>query len=132
MIVAIQARRMLGIGIILVALYSAVPAEAQNATERYIPIGQSPGVSHNFTEVGKIVAVDPQRKSVTVVTPSGTLVIGIRKESRIWVDRTKSKQTNLVGGFADLKSGSTIEVKFVDSKQKRFADWVKIEALPSR
>ena len=67
-----------------------------------------------------------------MATQSGKLVIGIRADSKIWLDRSKLKQTNLVGGFADLKSGSTIEVKFVDSKQKRFADWVKIEALPLR
>ena len=132
MITVIQARRMVGIPAILIALYVAVPAGAHMATERFIPIGQSPGVSHILTEVGKIDAVDAARKSITVVTPSGTLVIGIRKDSIIWLDRTKLKQSNLVGGFADLKSGSTIEVKFVDRNRKKFADWVKIEALPPR
>ena len=132
MIAAIQARRLLGIGTILVVLSSAVPADAQNATERYIPIGQSPGVSHVLTAIGKIEAVDPARNSINVATPSGTLVIGIRKECKIWLDRTKLEQTNLEGGFADLKLGSTIEVKFLDPARKRIADWVKIEALPLR
>ncbi len=123
---------MLGMWTILVALCSAVPAEAQNATERYIPLGQSSGVSFKLTVVGKIEAVDPARKSVTVATPSGPLIIEIREKSRIWLDRTKLKQTNLKGGFADLKSGSTIEVKFVDRNRNKFADWVKVEALPLR
>ena len=132
MIAAIQARRMLGMWTILVALCSAVPAEAQYATERYIPLGQSPGVSFKLTVVGKIKAVDPARKSVTVATPSGPLIIEIREKSRIWLDRTKLKQTNLKGGFADLKAGSTIEVKFVDRNRNKFADWVKVELLPLR
>ena len=130
MIAAIQARRTLGIAVLLVSLCAAVPAAAHKATERFIPIGQSPGVSRVQTEIGKIEGVDPRRQSVTISTSSGILVIGIRHDSKIWVDRSKSKQTSLVGSFADLKSGSTIEVKFADPARKQFADWVKVEAAP--
>ena len=132
MISIIQARSMVGIPALLIALYAAVPAQAHMATERYIPIGQSPGVSHVLTEVGKIEAVDAARQSITVATPSGILVIGIQAQSKIWLDRTRLMQSNLVGGFADLKSGSTVEVKFVDRNRKKFADWVKIEAPAPR
>jgi len=132
MIETIQARRMLGIWTILVALCSAVPGAAHKATERYIPIGQSPGVSNVLTKVGKIEAVDPVRKSITIATPSGPLVIGIREDSKIWIDRTKLKQSNLEGGFADLKSGNLVEIKFLDPDNKRIADWVKVEAPPLR
>jgi hypothetical protein len=132
MMVRIQARRLLGITTILVTLCSAVPAASQKATERFIPIGQSPGVSHVLTEVGKIETVDPRRKTITMATPSGILVIGVRDGSKIWVDRSKLKQTNLVGGFADLKRGRTIEVRFVDIKKKQLADWVKVESPAAR
>lgn len=132
MIATIQARRTLGIWTILAALCSAALADAHKATERYIPLGQSPGVSHVLTAVGKIEGVDPRRKSITIATSSGILVIGIRQDSKIWVDRSKSKQTSLVGSFADLKSGSAIEVKFADPARKQFADWVKVEAAPPR
>lgn len=131
MIVAIQTRRALGIWAVLAVLGTAVPALAHKATERFIPIGQSPGVSHVLTEVGKLEGVDPRRRSITMATPSGLLVIGIRAETKIWVDRTKSKLTNLNGSFADLKSGRTIEVRFIDPKKKQIAVWVKIEAPPA-
>jgi len=132
MIAAHQARRILGICVVLAALVTSAPAGAHMATERYIPIGQSPGVSHNLTVVGKIEAADPARKTVTVATPSGNLVVEIRQDSKIWVDRSKLKQTNLVGQFADLRQGSTVEVRFTDPVRKRFAAWVKVEAAPSR
>ncbi|MDA1326660.1 MAG: hypothetical protein O3C34_18210 [Proteobacteria bacterium] len=128
MIAAIALRRILGIGTMLVTLYAAMPAAAHRATERYIPLGQSPGVSHTFTVVGKIEAVDQGRRTVTVATPSGRLVVQIRKETNIWVDRTKQKQTSLDGAFIDLKSGRTIEVKFIDPDRKQVVDWVKVEA----
>jgi len=132
MIAARQARRILGICVVLVALVAPAPAGAQMATERYIPIGQSPGVSHNLTVVGKIEASDPARKTVTVATPSGNLAVEIRPDSKIWVDRSKLKQTNLVGQLSDLRPGSTIEVRFADPDRKRFAAWVKVEAAPAR
>lgn len=132
MIAATQTRRKLGILAFSVALLSAMPAPAHKATERFIPLGRSPGVSHDFTVVGKIEAVDQRRRSVTIATPSGNLVVEIRKEAKIWVDRTKLKQTNIVGGFIDLKSGRTIEVKFANPDRKRVVDWVKVEAPPVR
>ena len=125
---AIALRRIVGIGTMLVTLYAAMPAAAHRATERFIPLGQSPGVSHNFTVVGKIEAVDSDRRTVTVATPSGKLVVEIRKEADIWIDRTKQKQTSLDGAFVDLKSGRTIEVKFIDPDRKQIVEWVKIEA----
>jgi hypothetical protein len=128
MIAAIALRRTISIGTMLVTLYAAMPATAHRATERFIPLGQSPGVSHNFTVVGKIEAVDSGRRTVTVATPSGKLVVKIRKEADIWIDRTKQKQTSLDGAFVDLKSGRTIEVKFIDPDRKQVVEWVKIEA----
>lgn len=132
MILPILARRMLGIAVVIIAAHSAAPVHAQSATERYIPLGQSPGVSYKFTVVGKIEAVDPQRKSITVAGPSGTIVVDIEDKTYIWLDRTKIKQTNLHGGFGDLVPGRIVEVKFRDHDRKRHADWVKVETAPLR
>ena len=132
MMMAIHARRMFGIGTIVVALYAAAPADAHVAAERYIPLGQSPGVSHKLTVVGKIEVVDPERRSITIAAPSGPIVVEIRDETQIWLDRTKIRQTNLNGNFADLLVSRTVEVKFVDRDRMQFADWIKIEALPLR
>jgi hypothetical protein len=132
MISTIQARRMAGTLAFLIALCATGLTQAHMAAEQFIPIGQSPGVSHVLTEVGKIETVDAAGKSITMATPSEKLVFGIEAKSKIWLDRTKLKQSNLVGSFADLKTGSTIEVKFVDPSRKKFADWIKIEAPAPR
>jgi hypothetical protein len=121
-------RQLLGVAAVMVAVGGAGPARAHMATERYIPIGQSPGVSHKLTVIGKIEAVDPQRKSITLAGPSGLIVVGVEDKTRIWLDRTKMRRTNLDGGFDDLVPGRVVEVKFRDQDRKRSADWVKVEA----
>ena len=126
MMTARQARRTLGICAVLAALYPAATALAQKTTERYIPIGQSPGVSHTLTEVGKIEAADSGRRSITITTPSGRLSLEVPPAAPIWVDRSRLRQTNLVGGFADLVPGRTVEVRFVDPDRKQAAAWVKV------
>ena len=120
-------RRMLGTGTILTMLSFNLPLEAHKAAERYIPIGQSPGVSHKFTVVGKIEAVNTGLRSVTVASPSGNLTIEIPNDARIWIDRSKLKRTNLNGGFTDFMAGRTIEVEFVDPNRKRVVDWIKVD-----
>jgi hypothetical protein len=131
MSIASQTRRLLGAGALLVTLATALPATAHKATERFIPLGQSPGISHKFTIVGKIEAVDAGRRAVTIATPSETRTVPIGPTSRIWVDRSKLRQTNLNGGFSDLAVGRTIEIRFVNPDRKQVVDWVKVEAPAS-
>jgi hypothetical protein len=45
-------------GALLLALLVLPPAYAQKATEQFIPIGQSPGISGVETRIGEIVASD--------------------------------------------------------------------------
>lgn len=124
----IDARRLLGICTILAAVGAATPAGGQKATERYIPLGQSPGVSQKLTVIGRISAVDPQRRTITVAGPSGAGAVEVKGDTRIWIDRSKAGQTNINGSFADLRAGRTVEVKFVDPVRKRTAEWIKVEA----
>ena len=42
------------IGIICLLVFSALSADAEKETELYIPIGQSPGLSGEYTVLGKI------------------------------------------------------------------------------
>lgn len=126
MMTARQARRLIGICAILAALHPAATALAQKTTERYIPIGQSPGVSHTLTEVAKIEAADGGRRSLTITTPSGRLAVEVPPNAPIWIDRSKLRQTSLVGGFGDLVPGRTVEVRFANPDRKRTAVWVKV------
>lgn len=115
-----------------IALVSAVlQVHAQKETERYIPLGQSPGVSQKYTSIGEIAHVDPAARTVTITEQTGQRTLKITDKTRIWLDRTKLKQANLTGGFTDLQKGRRVEVKYEDPEQRQIADWVKVEiSLP--
>lgn len=115
-----------------IALVSAVfQAHAQKETERYIPLGQSPGVSQKYTSIGEISHVNPAARTVTITEQTGQRTLKITDKTRIWLDRTKLKQANLTGGFTDLQKGRRVEVKYEDPEQRQIADWVKVEiSLP--
>ena len=105
----------------------AAPAHGQQATERYIPLGQSPGLSGKLTSIGEIAEADPRARTLTLVEPAGPRTVRITEKTRIFLDRTKLKQSNLTGTFADLQKGRRVEVKYEDPAQKQTADWVKVE-----
>ena len=114
--------------VVAVALLGvAGPAYSQKATEQYIPIGQSPGLSGKLTYLGAITQISATSQTITVRDTSAPLAVRMSKATRIWLDRSKLKQTNISGTWADLKPGRRVEVKFVDPKRRDVAEWVKVE-----
>lgn len=116
-----------GVGLLVAVLGATSFAHGQKATERYIPLGQSPGVSQKVTSIGEIAGVDRPKRTMTIVEPAGRRTVRITDKTRIWLDRTKLKQPNLTGTFADLQTGRRVEVKFEDSERRQAADWVKVD-----
>ena len=116
-----------GIGVAVALLGVISHAHGQKETERFIPIGQSPGVSQKHTSIGEIAEVDQQKQMVTIVEPAGRRTVKITEKTRVWLDRTKFKQANLTGSFADLQKGRRVEVKYEDPQRREVADWVKVE-----
>jgi hypothetical protein len=111
-----------------IALLCAVPgAHAQKATERYIPLGRSPGLSGKYNWIGTIADVSARAQTITIADSTGSRTVQISKQTRIWLDRTALKQSNLTGRFADLQKGRRIEIKYLDAEQRQKADWVKVE-----
>ena len=116
-----------GLGTALVLLCASSHAHGQKATEQYIPIGQSPGVSEKyFATVGAIADVNPQEQTVTIADAAGQRTVKISDKTRIWLDRTKLKQTNVAGRFTDLQKGRRAEIKYADERRE-VAEWVKVE-----
>jgi hypothetical protein len=112
----------------VVALLGAVSyVHGQKETERYIPIGQSPGLSQKHSSIGEIAETDPRQRTITFTEPGGRRTVKIAETTRIWLDRTKLKQTNLRGSFADLQKGRRVEVKYEDPEHREVAEWVKVE-----
>ncbi len=113
--------------IVTASLLNPWQTQAQQATEQYVPLGQSPGVSGTLTVIGTIDAIDAARRTITVAGSSGSSSVRVANQTNIWLDRSKIKLVNIVGAFADLATGQTVEVKFVDSDRRQVADWIKVE-----
>lgn len=120
--------RALVLGAAAALMWGAAPLSAQEATERFIPIGQSPGVSGNYAYLGEIVAADSVNRTVTVQGPQGSRTIALTERTRIWLDRSAHRQRNLLGAFADLQVGRRVEVKYEDRERRERADWIKVAA----
>ncbi|MGH8586790.1 MAG: hypothetical protein ACREWE_11630 [Gammaproteobacteria bacterium] len=119
--------RSLFMGLLLVLLSTA--PHAQQATEIYIPIGASPGVSNTSSIIGTIATVSATDNALTVTDAAGTVTVSIPKETPIWLDRSAAAGTNEVGSPADLEAGLTVEVKYREAARAASvtADWIKVQ-----
>ncbi len=120
---------MMVIGIAVLLWGSAPSAHGQRATEMYVPVGQSPGVSGKYTVVGKIETINAQKRTVTIAGSSGTHTATITGRTQIWLDKNKLKLTNQKGTFSDLQVGRTVEIKYEDPKQmgRGASEWIKVQ-----
>jgi hypothetical protein len=125
--------RKLRIGVVLVAVLvcSGSFAHGQRATERFIPLGRSPGVSGKLTTIGTIVSVDPARRRLRIAGSAGPLEVALRDSTRIWIDRHERGLPTLSGTLEDCREGTTAEVKYADPETRQVAEWVKLrDPLP--
>ena len=116
-----------------IILYTLLPAaatiaHAQRTTERYIPLGQSPGLSGKVTVIGTVGAVDGGDRSLAVQSGAGTQHVKLTNATRMWLDRSAAQQPTLSATMADLRPGRRVEVKFTDDNNRTVADWIKIDA----
>jgi hypothetical protein len=116
----------LGLALVVALACNASLAHGQQATERFIPLGQSPGVSGKQSTIGKIVGVAPEERRIDVAGPDGRVSVRIEDSTRIWIDRHRLGQSALAGSFGDLREGLEAEVKYADPDTRRVAEWVKV------
>ncbi len=102
-------------------------ADAEKATELYIPIGQSPGLSGKYSLIGHIDTVDYQNQTLTMSNNSGSYTVRVMDNTWIYLDKSKIQQTNGYGTFSDCRKGQKAEVKFDQNAKGRSAEWIKLE-----
>ena len=117
------------VGVTLGLLAGLSLAHPQKTTERFIPIGESPGLSGKYTKIGNIDAVSTQDRTMTMSAPSGTYTVRIAEETHIWLDKSKIKSTSQEGVFSDLQAGRMVEVKYKDNDLEGPAEWVKVQTV---
>lgn len=102
-------------------------AHAQQAAERFIPLGRSPGLSGQATLLGVIRHADPASGKLTLELKDGRAnAIAITPATHIWVDRSQLRQANVPGGFDDLVPGRRLEA-MPHAGDPSQAEWVKVE-----
>ncbi len=109
-------------------LWGGVPhAFGQKATEMFIPIGQSPGLSGQVTVIGKIETSNAAGRSITIAGSAETWRATITDRTRIWLDKSNLQSINQTGTFDDLKKGLLVEVKYEGNGRKGQgpAEWIK-------
>ena len=109
---------------------AAGPALSQQATERYIPVGQSPGVSGKSAMMGTVAGYEGDMLIVTSPAYATPQRVRMAPGTRIWLDRSASKQTAMPGAVSDLKPGRRVEVKFIDGPRRDSVEWVKVAEAP--
>ena len=109
--------------------FAAYSIHAQQASEIFIPIGKSPGISESLTIVGKIETVNAQQQLLTLSDTTGTYTVKINADTQIWLDNSKLKKTNQVGSAKDCQPGRTAEVKYTEPERAQtvIAEWIKVE-----
>jgi len=128
----VKLKRVMGVVATGIWLWSGMPsAHGQKATEMFIPIGQSPGLSNTISVIGTIETLDPRGHTIAIAGASGGWSATITGRTKIWLDKSKRRLTNEKGTFADLRRGQLVEVKYEDpegrSKAKGPADWIKVQ-----
>ena len=120
--------RCLAAALVATLLCSASVAHGQKATERFIPIGQSPGVSGKLSLVGTIASVDAEERTIEVEASGERIRVTIPEPTPIWIDRHARGLAPVTGAFEDCRAGRTVEVRYADPDSRRGARWVKLGA----
>ncbi len=120
--------RKYAIAVSILWLFTAGQTIAQQQTEIYIPIGESPGLSGTHTDVGQILGFDADSRTLSLAARNGTRPVRITSDTDIWLDRSAAKLRNASGAVSDLVPGRRAEVKYMDPAKRQAAAWVKVEA----
>lgn len=115
------------LGITLASLLCPSTTIAQKATEVFIPIGKSPGLSGKYTMIGTVDSLNMKRGMLTVSDSARTYTVRFRKQTRVYIDRSAYGKPNSRGTMSHCKRGMIVEVKYVDNKVDSSAEWIKLK-----
>jgi len=114
---------------VLILFWGFSNVYAQKATEIFIPIGKSPGLSGKYTSMGKIASLNVQQKALTVSDSTASYTVKITDSTQVWLDRSQMKLSNKKGALEDLRPGVLVEIKYFKNERKDggTAEWIKVE-----
>lgn len=100
----------------------------QKSTELFVPIGESPGLSGVHTLIGRVQAVNPAARTLTVAAAAGARSVRLDDKTLVFIDRSKLRQLSTIGTLADFRPEQNAEVKFRNNNAAAgIAEWVKVQ-----
>lgn len=115
--------RQLTAGIAGFVLAALTTAGAHPATELYIPIGQSPGISHLKSRIGPIASLSATQSGLTIALEGGSVYVAFDRNTKVYVQYADPGKANQLGTYADCRAGLTAEVYTADDGT---VPWVKV------
>lgn len=115
-------QKKLSAALLMMAVLPAAGVFSHPATELYIPIGQSPGISNVKSYVGRIRSLRETDDGFLMNVEGSVSRIDVDESTKIYVDAGPGKK-NRVGTRADCEVGRTVEVYLHESG---VAYWVKV------
>lgn len=111
--------------IVFVALTVGAGAQlwSHPATERYIPIGKSPGISNVKSYIGEIQSVVDTENGFLMSAKSASMQVETDESTMFYLD-TGAGKTNKIGSEEDCRVGRLVEVYLHESG---VAYWIKIK-----
>jgi len=100
---------------------------AQKSTEMFIPLGQSPGLSGEYTRLGKVNAVNILNKTLTMSDSAGSYTFKITDSTQLWLDQSRLNLKNKTASIQDIRKGMRVEIKYMKNKKRGDVEWVKIQ-----
>jgi len=124
-------KKCLGLLLVMLLVMGMLNAKAQKATEIFIPIGESPGVSGLYSKIGTVSSLSEDEQTFILLDSlQQSHNVIVTDSSSIWLDCTMIKEKNVAGSFSDIKEGILLEVKYfraADSSYTDIAEWIKIQ-----
>ena len=119
-------------GLLLLMSVLTLSSQAQRATEKFIPINQSPGLSGEVTVLGKVEQLQLQEQVITVIEAGGeSRNITCTEKTRVWLDRSADRKPAQDGALRHCQVGRRVEIKFQDNDPAKPAEWVKVQMTGS-
>lgn len=115
---------------LLAGLLLPVAASAHRATEVYIPIGESPGVSGKYSTIGLVdeMEIDTGSLRMTGEGEQRSYTVRCDEHTHVYLDRSKLRKRSTEGTLEDVREGVRVEVKYADEEHTRAA-WIKVEIV---
>jgi len=112
-----------GILALLASSMVSLTAAGHPATELYIPIGKSPGISHVKSFIGRIESVGAAQAGFTMMVNDSAKYVAFDVSTKIYLQYETPGKNNALGRYADCQAGRNAEVYLADDGKLR---WIKV------